>query len=148
MKTTNRHILRWQIAIQQYRGNMNIIYKEGKSPTIADGLRRWPLSNVKRNPAYEPKIAAKMLINLMKIDRRKNFKFPECAPEFGTSDQNNTKPEGTQAPILAIFPSEMHNEFLIPVTKTYSKHKQCRILLQLCQQKYRSTGLEYQLEGP
>ncbi|MBW0552548.1 hypothetical protein O181_092263 [Austropuccinia psidii MF-1] len=28
MKTTNRHILRWKIAIQLYRGNMNIIYKE------------------------------------------------------------------------------------------------------------------------
>ncbi|MBW0562859.1 hypothetical protein O181_102574 [Austropuccinia psidii MF-1] len=27
MKTTNRHILRWQIAIQKYRGNMTIIYK-------------------------------------------------------------------------------------------------------------------------
>ncbi|MBW0557473.1 hypothetical protein O181_097188 [Austropuccinia psidii MF-1] len=25
MKTTNRHMLRWQIAIQEYRGNMNII---------------------------------------------------------------------------------------------------------------------------
>ncbi|MBW0489549.1 hypothetical protein O181_029264 [Austropuccinia psidii MF-1] len=25
MKTTNRHIMRWQIAIQEYRGNMNII---------------------------------------------------------------------------------------------------------------------------
>ncbi|MBW0532688.1 hypothetical protein O181_072403, partial [Austropuccinia psidii MF-1] len=28
MKTTNRHMLRWQIAIQEYRGNMTIIYKE------------------------------------------------------------------------------------------------------------------------
>ncbi|MBW0473893.1 hypothetical protein O181_013608 [Austropuccinia psidii MF-1] len=27
MKTTNRHMLRWQIAIQEYRGNMTIIYK-------------------------------------------------------------------------------------------------------------------------
>ncbi|MBW0524926.1 hypothetical protein O181_064641 [Austropuccinia psidii MF-1] len=25
MKTTNRHMLRWQIAIQEYRGNMNVI---------------------------------------------------------------------------------------------------------------------------
>ncbi|MBW0465112.1 hypothetical protein O181_004827 [Austropuccinia psidii MF-1] len=36
MKTTNRHILRWQIAIQEYRGNMTIIYKEGRSHTNAD----------------------------------------------------------------------------------------------------------------
>ncbi|MBW0553339.1 hypothetical protein O181_093054 [Austropuccinia psidii MF-1] len=30
MKTTNRHMLRWQIAIQEYRGNMTIIYKESE----------------------------------------------------------------------------------------------------------------------
>ncbi|MBW0579175.1 hypothetical protein O181_118890 [Austropuccinia psidii MF-1] len=38
MKTTNRHILRWQITIQEYRGNITIIYKEGKSHSNADGL--------------------------------------------------------------------------------------------------------------
>ncbi|MBW0517139.1 hypothetical protein O181_056854 [Austropuccinia psidii MF-1] len=27
MKTTNRHMLRWQIAIQEYNGNITIIYK-------------------------------------------------------------------------------------------------------------------------
>ncbi|MBW0506645.1 hypothetical protein O181_046360 [Austropuccinia psidii MF-1] len=37
MKTTNRHMLRWQIAIQEYRGNMTIINKEGKSRANADG---------------------------------------------------------------------------------------------------------------
>ncbi|MBW0476107.1 hypothetical protein O181_015822 [Austropuccinia psidii MF-1] len=42
IKTTNRHMLRWQIAIQEYRGNMTIIYKEGKSHTNADG--HWIMS--------------------------------------------------------------------------------------------------------
>ncbi|MBW0561655.1 hypothetical protein O181_101370 [Austropuccinia psidii MF-1] len=28
MKTPNRHILRWQIAIQEYRGNMTIFHKD------------------------------------------------------------------------------------------------------------------------
>ncbi|MBW0505214.1 hypothetical protein O181_044929 [Austropuccinia psidii MF-1] len=37
MKTTNRHMLRWQMAIQEYRGNMTLIYKEVKSHTNADG---------------------------------------------------------------------------------------------------------------
>ncbi|MBW0499319.1 hypothetical protein O181_039034 [Austropuccinia psidii MF-1] len=37
MNTTNRHMLRWQIAIQEYRGNMTIIYKEGENHTNADG---------------------------------------------------------------------------------------------------------------
>ncbi|MBW0531618.1 hypothetical protein O181_071333 [Austropuccinia psidii MF-1] len=42
MKTTNRHMLRWKIAIQEYRGNMTIIYKEGKSHKNADG--HWIMS--------------------------------------------------------------------------------------------------------
>ncbi|MBW0583891.1 hypothetical protein O181_123606, partial [Austropuccinia psidii MF-1] len=42
MITTNRYILRWQIGIQEYRGNVTIIYKEGKSHTNADG--HWIIS--------------------------------------------------------------------------------------------------------
>ncbi|MBW0495106.1 hypothetical protein O181_034821 [Austropuccinia psidii MF-1] len=84
MKTTNRHILRWQIAIQEYIGNINIIYKEGKSHTNADGLRRWPLDNFKSNPAYDPEVAAKITILLIEINRKKNFRFSEWAPEICT----------------------------------------------------------------
>ncbi|MBW0531135.1 hypothetical protein O181_070850 [Austropuccinia psidii MF-1] len=29
MKRPNRHILKWQIAIQEYRGNMTIVHKDG-----------------------------------------------------------------------------------------------------------------------
>ncbi|MBW0534611.1 hypothetical protein O181_074326 [Austropuccinia psidii MF-1] len=65
MKITNRHMLRWQIPIQEYRGNIIIIYKEFKSHTNADGLRIWPLDNVKRNPAYDPEVAAKIPIHFM-----------------------------------------------------------------------------------
>ncbi|MBW0502098.1 hypothetical protein O181_041813 [Austropuccinia psidii MF-1] len=36
-KTINRHMLRWQIAIQEYKDNMTISYKEGKSHTNVDG---------------------------------------------------------------------------------------------------------------
>ncbi|MBW0546756.1 hypothetical protein O181_086471 [Austropuccinia psidii MF-1] len=86
MNTTNRHMLRWQIAIQEYRGNMTIIYKEGKSHTNADGLSRWPLDNVKSNPAYDPEVAAKIPINFMEIDRRRNFSVSEWAPGSGTLD--------------------------------------------------------------
>ncbi|MBW0496142.1 hypothetical protein O181_035857 [Austropuccinia psidii MF-1] len=42
MKTTNRHMLRWQLDIQEYRGNMTIIYKEGKSHTNEDS--HWIMS--------------------------------------------------------------------------------------------------------
>ncbi|MBW0585183.1 hypothetical protein O181_124898 [Austropuccinia psidii MF-1] len=69
MNTTNRHLLRWQIAIEEYRGNMTIIYKEGESHTNADSLRRWPLDNVRSSPAYDLEVAAKIPIHFMEIDR-------------------------------------------------------------------------------
>ncbi|MBW0529975.1 hypothetical protein O181_069690 [Austropuccinia psidii MF-1] len=75
MKTTNRDTLRWKIAFQDYEGNMTIIYKEGKSHTNSDGLSRWPLNNVKSNPAYDPEVESKIPIHFMEIDRRKNFRF-------------------------------------------------------------------------
>ncbi|MBW0555171.1 hypothetical protein O181_094886 [Austropuccinia psidii MF-1] len=36
MKTPNSHILRWQIVIQVYRGNMTIVYKAGKPDKSSD----------------------------------------------------------------------------------------------------------------
>ncbi|MBW0544381.1 hypothetical protein O181_084096 [Austropuccinia psidii MF-1] len=145
MKTTNRHMLIWQIAIQEFRGNMTIIYKEGKSQTNADGLSRWPL-DVKSNPAFDPEVAAKIPIHFMEISSKKNFRFSEWEPESGTFDSGNTDSEGTGTPILGISSSELHNEFFSAVLKPYAKHKQCGILLQLLQQNYRSPDLESQLE--
>ncbi|MBW0512528.1 hypothetical protein O181_052243 [Austropuccinia psidii MF-1] len=54
MKTPNRHILRWQISVQEYRGNMTIVHKDGYIHKNADGMRRWPLPNNIDNPAYVP----------------------------------------------------------------------------------------------
>ncbi|MBW0473840.1 hypothetical protein O181_013555 [Austropuccinia psidii MF-1] len=91
---------------------------------------RWPLDNVKSNSV------------------RKNFRFSEWELERGTPDSGDTKPEGTETPILGISSSELNNGFFSAVMKTYSKHKQCRILLKLLQQKYRSPELVSQLEEP
>ncbi|MBW0470324.1 hypothetical protein O181_010039 [Austropuccinia psidii MF-1] len=57
MKTPNRHILRWQISMQEDRGNMTIVYKDGNIHKNADGQRRWPLPNNIYNPAYVPEEA-------------------------------------------------------------------------------------------
>ncbi|MBW0555801.1 hypothetical protein O181_095516 [Austropuccinia psidii MF-1] len=54
MKNSNRHMLRWQIAIQEYRGNMTIVHKAGNTHKNADGLSRWALPNTPDNPAYLP----------------------------------------------------------------------------------------------
>ncbi|MBW0515629.1 hypothetical protein O181_055344 [Austropuccinia psidii MF-1] len=54
MNTPKRNMLRWQIAIQEYRGNMNIAHKEGNIHKNADELSRWALANIPDNPAYVP----------------------------------------------------------------------------------------------
>ncbi|MBW0526673.1 hypothetical protein O181_066388 [Austropuccinia psidii MF-1] len=58
MKTPKRHVLRWKIAIQEYRGNMTIAHKDGNIHKNADGLSRWPLPNNIYNPAYVPEEAS------------------------------------------------------------------------------------------
>ncbi|MBW0541859.1 hypothetical protein O181_081574 [Austropuccinia psidii MF-1] len=54
MKTPNRHMLRWQISIQEYRGNMTIVHKAGKIHKNADGLSRLALASAPDNPDYVP----------------------------------------------------------------------------------------------
>ncbi|MBW0520134.1 hypothetical protein O181_059849 [Austropuccinia psidii MF-1] len=58
MKTPNRHMHRWQITIQEYRGNMNIVHKDRNIHNNADGLSRWPLPNNIDDPAYVPEEAS------------------------------------------------------------------------------------------
>ncbi|MBW0569791.1 hypothetical protein O181_109506 [Austropuccinia psidii MF-1] len=54
MKPPNRHMLRWQIAIQEYRGKMTIVHKAGNIHKNADEISRWALANIRDNPAYVP----------------------------------------------------------------------------------------------
>ncbi|MBW0545264.1 hypothetical protein O181_084979 [Austropuccinia psidii MF-1] len=54
MNTLNIHMLRSQIVIQEYRGKMTIVDKEGNILKKADGLSRWALANTPDNPAYVP----------------------------------------------------------------------------------------------
>ncbi|MBW0584771.1 hypothetical protein O181_124486 [Austropuccinia psidii MF-1] len=54
MKTPNRHLLRWQIAIQEYTGNMTIVHKSGNIHKNADGLSRWALANTRDIPPWVP----------------------------------------------------------------------------------------------
>ncbi|MBW0496276.1 hypothetical protein O181_035991 [Austropuccinia psidii MF-1] len=103
---------------------MNMLYKERKSHTDVDGLRRWPLDNFKSNPAYDPEVAAKIHIHFIEKNMRKNFRFFEWIPEIGTPESGDTEPEGRETPILGISFSELPNIFLTAVMKTYAKHKQ------------------------
>ncbi|MBW0551192.1 hypothetical protein O181_090907 [Austropuccinia psidii MF-1] len=51
-------MLRWQIAIKEYRGNMTIVHNDGNIHKNADGLSRWPLQNSIDNTAYVPEEAS------------------------------------------------------------------------------------------
>ncbi|MBW0556215.1 hypothetical protein O181_095930 [Austropuccinia psidii MF-1] len=61
MKTPNRHMLRWKIAIQEYSKNMIIVHKDGNINKNADGLRRCPLPNDIDNHAYVPEEASSQI---------------------------------------------------------------------------------------
>ncbi|MBW0535684.1 hypothetical protein O181_075399 [Austropuccinia psidii MF-1] len=54
MKTPSRDMLRCQIAIQEYGGNITIAHKAGNIHKNADGLSRWALANNPGSPAYVP----------------------------------------------------------------------------------------------
>ncbi|MBW0526795.1 hypothetical protein O181_066510 [Austropuccinia psidii MF-1] len=57
MKAPVRHMLRWQIDIQEYRGNMTIVHKDRNIHKNADGLSRWPLPKNIDNPVNVPEEA-------------------------------------------------------------------------------------------
>ncbi|MBW0557411.1 hypothetical protein O181_097126 [Austropuccinia psidii MF-1] len=88
MNTPNRHMLRWKIAIQEYRGNMTIVQKDGNIHKNADGLSRWPLPNNIDNPAYVPEEASLQIpIEGISItDLNTNF-FEELRNSY-TQDKN------------------------------------------------------------
>ncbi|MBW0556249.1 hypothetical protein O181_095964 [Austropuccinia psidii MF-1] len=54
MKSPSRHMLRWQITIQEHGGNMNIVHQYGNIHRNADVLSRWALENTPENPAWVP----------------------------------------------------------------------------------------------
>ncbi|MBW0505833.1 hypothetical protein O181_045548 [Austropuccinia psidii MF-1] len=54
MNTPRRHILRWQIAPQEYRGNMTIVDKYCNIHKNSDGFSPHELPKTPENPAYVP----------------------------------------------------------------------------------------------
>ncbi|MBW0567422.1 hypothetical protein O181_107137 [Austropuccinia psidii MF-1] len=81
-------MLRWQIAIQEYRGNMTIVHKAGNIHKNADGLSRWALPNTPENPSYVPTSAQPQIpiegINITDV----GTEFFEEARESYKQDEN------------------------------------------------------------
>ncbi|MBW0504870.1 hypothetical protein O181_044585 [Austropuccinia psidii MF-1] len=90
MKTPNRHILRWKIAIQEYRGNLTIVHKDGSIHKDEDVLRRWPSPNNIDDPAYVPQKASPQLLieGLSATDL--NTTFFEEVRDIHTQDRNSS----------------------------------------------------------
>ncbi|MBW0530593.1 hypothetical protein O181_070308 [Austropuccinia psidii MF-1] len=86
MKNPNRHMLRWEIAIQEYRGNMTIVHKAGNIHKNADGLSRWALANIPDTPAYVPLEAEPQIpieaINITDIGTESFEKVRESYKEY------------------------------------------------------------------
>ncbi|MBW0502484.1 hypothetical protein O181_042199 [Austropuccinia psidii MF-1] len=53
-KTQEMFMLRWQIAIKEYRGNMTIVHKAGNIQSNSDDVSRWELPNTPENSEYVP----------------------------------------------------------------------------------------------
>ena len=91
MKTPNRHMLRWQIAIQEWRGSMTIVHREGNIHKNADGLSRWSLPNDSNNPAYDAESLERELpIMGIHVSDLANG-FWETVIESYSSNQNTVK---------------------------------------------------------
>ncbi|MBW0561494.1 hypothetical protein O181_101209 [Austropuccinia psidii MF-1] len=83
MNTPNRHMLRWQIAMQEYRGNMTIVHKSGNIHKNSDGLSRWPLPNNIDNPTYVPKEASPQIpIEVISVTDLNATLFEEDVAEY------------------------------------------------------------------
>ncbi|MBW0528002.1 hypothetical protein O181_067717 [Austropuccinia psidii MF-1] len=81
-------MLRWQIAIQEYRGDMTIVHKDENINKNADGLSRLPLPNNIDNPAYEPKEASPQIpIEGISVTNLKTTFFEEVRKGY-TQDRN------------------------------------------------------------
>ncbi|MBW0516392.1 hypothetical protein O181_056107 [Austropuccinia psidii MF-1] len=88
MKKPRRHMLRWQIAIQGYRGNMNIAHKYGNIHKDSEGLIRWPLPNNIDNPAYVAEEASSQIpIEGISVTDLKTPFFEEVRNSY-TQDRN------------------------------------------------------------
>ncbi|MBW0570164.1 hypothetical protein O181_109879 [Austropuccinia psidii MF-1] len=88
MNTPNSHMLRWQIAIQEYRGNMTIFHKEGNIHKNAGGLSRWPLTSNIDDPTYVPEEASSQIpIEGISVTDLKTTFFEEVRNIY-TQDKN------------------------------------------------------------
>ncbi|MBW0551776.1 hypothetical protein O181_091491 [Austropuccinia psidii MF-1] len=88
MKTPNRHMLRWHIAIPEYSGNITIVHKYGNIHRNSDELSRWQLPDNIDNPAYVPEEASPQIpIEGISVTDLNTSSFEEVRHSY-TQDKN------------------------------------------------------------
>ncbi|MBW0491328.1 hypothetical protein O181_031043 [Austropuccinia psidii MF-1] len=99
-------MLRWQIAIQEYRENVILFHKESNIHKNADGLDTWALANTPDNPAYVPLEAGPQIpiegINITYI-----------GTEFFEEDQKSYKQDKNFHILTSLLDKECKNTALI-----------------------------------
>ncbi|MBW0483156.1 hypothetical protein O181_022871 [Austropuccinia psidii MF-1] len=141
-------MLRWQIAIKEYRGKMTVIYNEVQSNKNEYVLSRWLVDNFKSNLSFGPGVAEEVTTNFMDVYRKKNFRFSKLAPQSGTLVIGDAATEDKEKLILRICSLEIHAGFVNSVHRSYTKHKPFGILTSLLKQEHKIAELESHLEKP
>ena len=133
MKTPNRHMLRWQIAIQEWRGSMTIVHREGNIHKNADGLSRWSLTNNPDNPAWDGETAAKIM---------------SLFPINNDEDNNACSIEEDMYKINGIHFTEMEEEFWDEIKTSYQEDKNITTIINILQMKFKDDKLINSIEEP
>ncbi|MBW0509259.1 hypothetical protein O181_048974 [Austropuccinia psidii MF-1] len=88
MKKPNINILKCQISIQEYGGNMTIFHKDRNTHKNADVLSRWPSPNDIDNPSYVPEEASSQIPTKgVSVTDLKNTFIEEVSSSY-TQDRN------------------------------------------------------------
>ncbi|MBW0475224.1 hypothetical protein O181_014939 [Austropuccinia psidii MF-1] len=99
-------MLRWQIAIQEYRGYMTLVHKAGNIHKNDDGLSRWEVANTPDNPAYVP-LEAEPQIPIEGINRT------DIGTEFFEEVRESHKQDKNCHILISLLDKECKDKFLV-----------------------------------
>jgi hypothetical protein len=141
----NRHMLRWQIVIQEWRGSMTIVHRDGIVHKNTDGLSRWPLPNDPYNPAYDDDDIV-IHIPLMSISSYLAHSALPNDPSINPAYEEDRENCDQSIPIMAVSVSSLASSFWELIEERYDKEKNATILVKILKSKFPKKLIE-SLEG-
>ncbi|MBW0546191.1 hypothetical protein O181_085906 [Austropuccinia psidii MF-1] len=127
-------MLRWKIAIQEYRGNMTIVHKDRNINKNVDGLSRWPSPNNIDTPAYVPEEASPQItiegvsvtdLNIILFEEVRCTLLPALELEYKTSihASTNQTPSILEKGWSSKLPQDSLRKYLVEIHPTASTFK-------------------------